>query len=69
MCSYLACPNGGDQIAVVLKNVEDLDDPAGVAEYRDASVRDGQVKGQIVGGLQGRALLDQNEEYNTVAEP
>ena len=43
--SYLAGPDGGHQVAVVLEDVEDLDDSPGVPEHGDAGVGEGQVKG------------------------
>lgn len=53
---YLAGPDGGDEVAAVLEDIEDLYDASGVAKHGDAGVRHGQVKGQVVGGLQ-RGLL------------
>lgn len=66
---YLAGPDRGDEIATVLEDVEDLDDASGVAEDGDAGVGDGEVKGQVVGGLQGGSLSVQDEEDDAVSEP
>lgn len=66
---YLAGPDGGDEIVAVLEDVEDLDDASGVSEHRDARIRYGQVKGQVVSGLQGGSLSVQDEEHDAVPEP
>ena len=66
---YLAGPDGGDDVAAVLEDVEDLNDASGVAEHRDAGVGDGQVKGQVVGGLQGGSLSVKDEEDDAVSKP
>lgn len=66
---YLAGPDGGDEIVTVLEDVEDLDDASGVSEHRDARIRHGQVKGQVVSGLQGGSLSVQDEEHDAVPEP
>ncbi len=66
---YLAGPDGGDEVAAVLEDIEDLDDASRVAEDGDAGVGDGQVKGQVVCGLQGGSLSVQNEEDDAVPKP
>lgn len=65
----LTRPDGGDDEAAVLEHVEDLDDASRVTEDGDAGVRHGQVKGQEVRWLQGRALAQQHEEDHRVPEP
>ena len=67
--SYLAGPDGGDQVAVVFEDVEDLDDPTGVPEHGDAGVGEGQVQGEVVGGLERGALLEQHKQNDGVPEP
>lgn len=65
----LAGPDGGDEVSAVLEDIEDLYDASGVAEHGDAGVGHGQVKGQVVGGLQRCLLPEQDEEHNAVPEP
>lgn len=66
---YLAGPDGGDEVAAVLEDIKDLYDASGVAKHGDAGVRHGQVKGQVVGGLQCGLLPEQDEENNAVPKP
>lgn len=66
---YLAGPDGGDEVAAVLEDIEDLYDASGVAKHGDAGIGHGQVKGQVVGGLQSGLLPEQNEEHNAVPKP
>lgn len=42
-CFYLAGPDPCDQIPVVLEYVEYFQDSSGVAENRDAGIRDGEI--------------------------
>lgn len=65
----LAGPERGDEVAAVLEDIKDLYDASGVAKHGDAGVRHGQVKGQVVGGLQCGLLPEQDEEHNAVPEP
>lgn len=69
LIAYLACPDGVNQVSAVPEHIEDLQDPPGVAKDGNTGVGDGQVKGQIVRGLQRRTLLVQDEDHDTVAEP
>lgn len=69
LIAYLTCPDRGNQVSVVPEHIEDLQDPPGVAKDGNTGVGDGQVKGEIVRGLQRRTLLVQDEDHDTVAEP
>lgn len=66
---YLAGPDGGDEVSAVLEDVEDLDDASGVAKDRDTGIRNGQVKGQVVCGLQRGSLSIQHEQDDAVSKP
>lgn len=66
---YLAGPDGRDEVSAVLEHIEDLYDASRVAKHGDAGVGHGQVKGQVVCGLQRCLLPEQDEEHNAVPEP
>lgn len=67
--THLTRPDGRDDEAVVLEDVEDLDDASGVSKDGDAGVGHGEVKGQVVGGLQGRPLSVEDEQNHRVPQP
>lgn len=66
---YLTCPNGGDDKATVLKNIEDLNDATRVAKDRDACIWYSKVKGQEVRWLQGGPLSVKDKKDDSVPKP
>lgn len=52
-----------------MEDVEDLNDASGVSKHWDAGIRDGQVEGQVVCGLQCGPLSVQDKEDDTVSKP
>lgn len=66
---YLAGPHWGDEVSVILKHIEDLEDSAGISEHWDAGVRYGQIKSEVICGLQSRPLLKQDKDHYTVSKP
>lgn len=67
--SHLAGPDPGDQIPVILQDVEYFQDSSGVTKHGDAGVGDGEVQGEEVGWLKGSPLLAEDEDDQTVSEP
>lgn len=68
-CFYLAGPNPGDQIAVVPEYVEYFQDSSGVAEHRDAGIRDGEIQREEVRWLKRGPLPVQDKYHQTVSKP
>lgn len=66
---YLAGPHWGDEVSIILKHIEDLSDAAGISEHWDAGVWYGQVKSEVICGLQSHPLLEQHKDHYTVSKP